>query len=202
MFARLEGRLDWHSCIITQFYGCSLRKQCVRRARGKLAVGVLVFGVFAPSVRPRIPCSSPRPRPRSMPFQAVTAPAPRLAVSTARPWEERGSHGQGDRHPERRARSRGTTGASRARATPGETRAPLERRGGERRERVSSLDGCDRERKDHETHRASIGRSVAESPAPSRRGALVGGGRVRVRGPSASPAHARATAVVRADPCV
>lgn len=36
-----------HSCIITQFYGCSLRKQCVRRmSRGKLAVGVLVFGVF------------------------------------------------------------------------------------------------------------------------------------------------------------
>lgn len=47
MFARLEGRLDWHSCIFTQFYGCSLRKQCVRRmSRGKLAVGVLVFGVF------------------------------------------------------------------------------------------------------------------------------------------------------------
>ena len=67
-------------------------------------------------------------------------------------------------------------------------RGPLERRGGERRERVSSLDGCDRERKDHETHRASIGsiRRRESRSVPARR-ARRRGGRVRVRGPSASP---------------
>ena len=133
-----------------------------------------------------------------MPFPAVTAPAPRLVVSTARPCGRASiarSRGRTTR-ASTCALARDNRGVSREGDTSGEARAGTS--SARANDENASPLSTDTTATAEEITRRSV--DVKSAASPSRRGALVGaaaGFAWAIR--PVPPAHARATAVVRAD---
>lgn len=133
-----------------------------------------------------------------MAFPAVTAPAPRLVVSTARPCGRASiarSRGRTTR-ASTCALARDNRGVSREGDTSGETRAGTS--SARANDENASPLSTDATATAEEITRRSV--DVKSAASPSRRGALVGaaaGFAWAIR--PVPPAHARATAVVRAD---